>query len=193
MAAAMRPMLALVAAAVVVAVPAAGSGGTASSALVVGDSLAAGTRSYLPGYLPGWRLQFSARVGAHTAQGVRFVQALGPSLPPYLVVSLGTNDDPRAVAGFRAAVRTVLAAAGARRCVVWLNIARPAARGATYAGYNRALALEAGAHANLRVVDWQRMVRRNPVWLRRDRVHVSADGYRARAAAIADALGDCPR
>ena len=34
---------------------------------------------------------------------------------------------------------------------------------------------------NLRVVNWARMVRRNPQWLAGDGVHVNADGYRARA------------
>ena len=107
------------------------------------------------------------------------MRSLGSSLPPYLVVSLGTNDDPRKVTGVRAAVRTVLTTAGAGRCVVWLNIARPAAFGTTYAGYNRALVLEAAGHSNLRVVDWQRMVRRHPAWLRRDRVHVTAKACKA--------------
>ena len=62
-----------------------------------------------------------------------------------------------------------MAAAGPRRCVVWANIVRPPVAGASYAGYNRVLAEESKPRSNLRVVDWARMARQNPGWLRRRR------------------------
>jgi lysophospholipase L1-like esterase len=161
------------------------------SAVVVGDSLAVGTKPYLPALLPGWRLRQIARSGVTTAAGVARVEALGAALPPYLVVSLGTNDDPRAVARFRASVRAVLAAARGARCVVWPNIVRPRTLGAGYAGLNRVLAEEAAGHPRLRVVDWRRLTREHPAWLRADGVHATADGYRGRAGAIARALARC--
>ena len=40
-------------------------------------------------------------------------------------MSLGTNDDPRDVDGFRAAIDEVMEVAGSGRCVVWANIVRP--------------------------------------------------------------------
>ena len=85
-------------------------------------------------------------------------------------VSLGTNDDPRAVGAFRAAIREVMDVAGPRRCVVWTNIVRPPVGGAGYAGYNRALARESRPRDNLRVVNWARMVHQRPGWLREDRL-----------------------
>ena len=106
-------------------------------------------------------------------------------------ISLGTNDDPNDVAGFRAAVRDVIKVAGSRRCVVWTNIVRPKAAGATYAGYNRVLAQEDGRRKNLRVVNWVRMVRQHPEWLVGDGVHVNADGYKARAKAVARSVREC--
>jgi lysophospholipase L1-like esterase len=106
-------------------------------------------------------------------------------------VSLGTNDDPNQVAGFRAAIEEVMEVAGERRCVVWTNIVRPPYEGTSYDGYNRALAREARARDNLRVVNWARMVERNPEWLAEDGVHVSADGYRARAKTVARQVQAC--
>jgi lysophospholipase L1-like esterase len=85
----------------------------------------------------------------------------------------------------------VMAAAGARRCVVWANIVRPAVAGASYAGYNRVLAQESRPRENLRVVNWARLVRDNPHWLAGDGVHVSAEGYQVRARAVARSVRRC--
>jgi hypothetical protein len=159
--------------------------------LVNGDSLAVGTKPYLPRELRGWRVVQSVAVSRHASEGAAVMRAYHHSLPRVIHVSLGTNDDPRAVPSFRAAVRAVLDAAGPRRCVVWTNIVRPPVAGASYAGYNHALAEESRSHHKLHVVNWARMVRQNPHWLAEDGVHVSADGYQARAHAIARAVRRC--
>jgi lysophospholipase L1-like esterase len=161
------------------------------SAVVVGDSLAVGTEPYLPGLLPGWQLRQIAQKSVSTAYGIARLRRLGATLPHYVVVSLGTNDDPRAVERFRAAIRTVLATAGSGRCVVWPNIVRPRTLGATYEGLNRVLSQEARANRRLRVVDWRGLTRLHPAWLREDGVHGTVAGYRGRAAAIARALAAC--
>jgi len=186
-------LLCVLAAALAVALPSAGGGASAGTAraFVVGDSLAQGTAPYLPQYLRGWRLQQRYSVGFHLADGVAAVRSRSDSLPPYLVVSLGTNDDPRLVSGFRAGVAAIVATAGTDRCVVWPNIVRPPAVGTTYAEYNRVLRLEAASHRNLHIVDWAALLRAHPAWVRSDGVHASAAGYRARAAAIAAALEHC--
>ena len=106
-------------------------------------------------------------------------------------MSLGTNDSPRRVSAFRAAVNEVIAIAGPSRCVVWANIVRPPVLGASYDGFNRVLAGEAGAHRNFVVVDWQALARKHPAWLRSDGVHATAAGYKARATAIAAAVQQC--
>jgi lysophospholipase L1-like esterase len=195
----LRLALAILCAAAAVAAlpPAAPSAGErASSSLsralfVNGDSLAVGTRPYLPGRLPGWRVRQSTAVSRHAYEGAAVMRAQGRRLPRVIHVSLGTNDDPRNAAGFRAAIEEVMAVAGPRRCVVWTNIVRPAVAGTSYAGYNRALRREARRVRNLRMVDWDRMVRKNPDWLADDGVHVSAEGYRARAAAVARSVTRC--
>ena len=63
--------------------------------------------------------------------------------------------------------------------------------GASYAGYNRALAQESRPRQNLRVVNWARLVSEHSYWLAGDRVHVSAEGYQVRARAVARSVRRC--
>jgi lysophospholipase L1-like esterase len=95
------------------------------------------------------------------------------------------------VSGFRSAIRAVMRAAGGGRCVVWANIVRPPYAGVSYRGYNRALARADDRRDNLLVLNWVRMVRRHPDWLAGDGVHVSAEGYAARAHAVASLVRRC--
>jgi hypothetical protein len=161
------------------------------SLLVNGDSLAEGTRPYIPGDLPGWRVKQSTALSRHAYEGDDVMRRLGSRLPRVIHVSLGTNDDPGDVDGFRDAIADVMKVAGRSRCVVWANIVRPPYRRVSYSGLNRVLADESSRRANLRVLNWVRMVRRHPEWLADDGVHVSAAGYRARAQAVARAVRRC--
>lgn len=156
--------------------------------LDLGDSLSMGAAPYLRTRLRGYRIDRVHDVGLHAYDAAAIVAASSASLPSVLVVSAGTNDDPRIVSTFIRAVSRVLAAAGRDRCVVWPTIVRPAAVGATYVGLNGALARAASRNPNLVLVDWVGMVRRHPAWLSDDGVHVTVAGYRARAAAIATAV-----
>jgi hypothetical protein len=157
--------------------------------IVNGDSLAVGTEPYLPGALPGWRIETSASISRHASEGPALLGAQG-SLPAYIAVSLGTNDDPNMTDAFRSAIRATMEVAG-ERCVVWVNIYRPAVAGTTYDGYNRVLTKESVGRTNLRVVDWHGLVSLHPEWLGPDGVHVNAAGYQARAEALARALRGC--
>jgi hypothetical protein len=159
--------------------------------LVNGDSLAVGTKPYIPRELDGWKVTQSTAVGRQAHHGADVMRSYGRKLPRVIHVSLGTNGDPRQVEGFRASIEEVMAVAGERRCVVWASIVRPPYMGTSYDGYNRALARADRQRDNLRVVDWARMVDRNPEWLAEDGVHVSAQGYRARAKAVARQVERC--
>jgi lysophospholipase L1-like esterase len=169
----------------------AGASAAERSLLVNGDSLAEGTRPYVPGELPGWRVRQSTKVSRHAAEGDDVMRRYGRSLPRVVHVSLGTNDDPNQTAAFRAAVGDVMEVAGEDRCVVWANIVRPPYGGVSYRGYNRVLGREDERRDNLLVLNWVRMVRRHPEWMADDGVHVSAAGYRARARAVARAVRRC--
>jgi lysophospholipase L1-like esterase len=166
----------------------AAAGSTPKRVLDLGDSLSVGTAPYLRARLGGYRIDGHHDVGLHAYDAAAVVAAGRATLPQILVVSAGTNDDPRIVSTFIRAVSKVVAAAGSARCVVWPTIVRPPAVGASYEGLNRALARAAARYANLVLVDWVGMVRRNPAWLSSDGVHVSVSGYKARAAAIAKAV-----
>jgi hypothetical protein len=161
------------------------------SLLVDGDSLAEGTKAYIPHALPGWRVRQSTAVSRHAYEGDDVMRSYGSRLPRVIHVSLGTNDDPGDLDGFRRAITDVMKVAGERRCVVWANIVRPPYQGVSYRGYNRVLADESSGRENLRVVNWKRLVRAHPEWLAADGVHVSAEGYRARAEAVARSVRRC--
>jgi len=166
----------------------------AHSVLDVGDSLSVGTAPYLEAHLRGYRIVADRSLGLHASDAASVVWKRAASLQAILVVSAGTNDDPRIVSTFWRAVTQVVTAAGSERCVVWPTIVRPPAVGASYDGLNRALAHVAAQHRNLVLVDWVGLVRRHPEWLAGDGVHVSVEGYRARAAAISAAVTTkCPR
>jgi hypothetical protein len=162
----------------------------APSLLHVGDSLAIGSDPPLRALLPGWSITTDALKSQPTAAGIAIIDRR-PSLPGALVVELGTNDSPDATATFAGQVRHVLALAGPKRCVVWVNIRRPPFNGVSYAGFNRALDQIAASSPNLAVVDWNSMVDAGQAQVAGDGVHATPDGYRARAAAIAQALQGC--
>jgi hypothetical protein len=172
--------------------PAPGAASSPSSLLDVGDSLSVGSGPFLQKHLRGYRIEHVYDVGLHAYDAARIVSTTHP-LPATIVVSAGTNDDPRIVATFIRSVSAILSAAGPTRCVVWPSIVRPPAVGASYAGINHALERAAARHGNLVLVDWVRMVHEHPWWVAGDGVHVSVAGYRARAGAIARAVVNrCP-
>lgn len=174
----------------------AATAGASSSSHVVfdlGDSLSVGTAPYLHRRLRGYRFVVVTDVGLHAYDVASIVSQRRASLPYVVVVSAGTNDDPRIVSTFWRAVSKVLAVAGPKRCVVWPTIVRPPANGASYDGLNRVLGQLAERHRNLVLVDWVGLVQRHPKWLSSDGVHPGVPGYRARAAAIASAIvSRCP-
>jgi lysophospholipase L1-like esterase len=159
--------------------------------LVNGDSLAEGTRPYIPEELPDWSVRQSTKVSRHASEGADVMRRFGRSLARVIHVSLGTNDDPGQTGTFRAAIGEVMDVAGGRRCVVWANVVRPPYGGVSYRGLNRVLAEEDEQRDNLLVLNWVRMVRRHPGWLAGDGVHVSAAGYAARARAVARLVRRC--
>jgi lysophospholipase L1-like esterase len=160
------------------------------SVFAIGDSLGEGTQPYLPGALRGWSVSQSVDISRFLDEGVSIVRNRG-SLPAVIVFALGTNNDSHQAELFRNSIEAVLQIAGDTRCVVVPNIVRPPVGGASYAGFNQALADLAKHHDNLRVVDWAGLVAANRGWLAGDGVHVNATGYQARARAIAKQVERC--
>lgn len=151
---------------------------------VVGDSLAVGTSDILPDVMPGWTVTTDAATSRPTADGIRRIEALGDSMPSVLAVSLGTNDDPSATRTFRQQVNRVVAAAGANRCVLWMEIRRPPLNGVSYDAFNSVLRDVARDKPNFVVVNARGE-------LAGDGVHQTPDGYRTRARDIGRAARAC--
>ena len=154
---------------------------------VNGDSLAVGTRPYLPRALPGWPVAQSTSISRQAGEGAGVLRAQGRNLAQIIVVSLGTNGSAGATGYFRDAVRALMRVAGSGRCVVWANIVRPGA----YERLNAILAEENRRRRNLLVFDWVSMAREHPGWFAPDGVHPNATGYKARARGIAAKVRDC--
>lgn len=155
---------------------------------LVGDSLNVGVERYLSDALPGWRLVANDRVGRSTPEGIAELEAGRPGLSSHVVVSLGTNDPPGAVAAFRADVARLLDLVGPNRCVVWATIWRD---GAPNDAFNAVLRDAAAVNDRVRLVEWAEMVRVHPDWLAPDGLHGNKVGYRERARAIAEAARAC--
>jgi hypothetical protein len=161
---------------------------------VIGDSLAYDNRPYLAHRLRHWKIDsdFSlARSANDTAHDLRVLSKRAP-LPPVIHVSSGTGDDPEHPGRFDRVVRRVLRVVGPHRCVVWANIWRLRLEEPTFATLNFVLAAEDARQPNLRVFDWNSMVKANGDWLV-DPVHVNAEGNRARAEAVAHEVRQCRR
>ena len=75
--------------------------------------------------------------------------------------------------------------------MIWSTVVRPPLRGVSYDGFNDVLRELDRDSSGLRVFDWAALAAENPGWFRRDGVHPSAAGYRARAAGVARLAKAC--
>jgi len=155
---------------------------------LVGDSLNVGVEPYLSKAMPGWKLVANDRVGRSTPEGIAELEAGRPVLSSHVVVSLGTNDPPGAVAAFRADVAHLLDLVGPNRCIIWATIWRD---GAPNDAFNAVLREAAHVNHRVQLVEWAEMVQAHPDWLSPDGLHGNEKGYRERARAIAEAAKGC--
>jgi lysophospholipase L1-like esterase len=154
--------------------------------LVVGDSLAVGTKPFLPDMLGGRHVLTAAKNGITTPQGMDIVRReLRVVTPRVVVISLGSNDgsDPQR---FADRLRRTMALLPADACVVWSTIIRPPRKG-EYRGLNRVLHQAKRRDWRIVVVDWEHAVTGGAVYLP-DGLHADEAGYRYRSAMIADAV-----
>ncbi len=154
--------------------------------LVVGDSLAVGTRRFLPPMLDGRNVVTAAKSGITTPQGMRIVRReLRVITPQVVIVSLGSNDGSSA-RRFADRLRRTMKLLPADACVIWSTIIRPKRKGA-YRGLNRVLHQAKRRDPRIVVVDWEHAVKDGAVALK-DGLHADAAGYHYRSAMLADAV-----
>ncbi|MBA3329135.1 MAG: hypothetical protein H0T43_12625 [Solirubrobacterales bacterium] len=161
--------------------------------VMIGDSLAVGTKPYLASLLPGWTVEIDAQEDRTLASGMRRLAKLA-TRPTVLAFSLFTNDGPQDLAPLEAALRRTAEHQRGRGCAIWATIRRPPVNGVSYARANallrRAAAEEPGT---LRLADWSAESEQHREWLAGDHVHATATGYAGRAALYADAARACAR
>lgn len=176
------------------AVPGASDGALARSVYVQGDSITAGMSAELRRLLTGYRVRISARTGRTLAQGLRIARKAAATMPPIVVVGLGTNDDVERPRAFAGGARTLLRLAGPRRCVLWIDLYRRTRRRSDpgFGPLNRILLALRADHPRLVVVRWSRLAGRHPAWFPHDAVHPTEAGYLALARAVARAVRRCP-
>jgi hypothetical protein len=129
--------------------PVPGAVSTPPEALLMGDSILAGSEPFVSSALEGWSTRIDAVVGRPSAAGVAIAAESALVPPDVAVVELGTNDaDPVA---FRAHADGILASFASLPLVVWVNVHSPAA--ATQA-VNREIRLVAGSVPNAAIANW---------------------------------------
>lgn len=166
-----------------------GTSAAAGSLTLVGDSLNVGIEPYLGDALPGWTIDPHDLVGRTTAEGIQELRRLGSRLAPVVVVSLGTNDAEGSEERFRRLVGEAVEIVGPGRCLVWATIVR---NGAARNGFDLVLHDAESEHANVRLVEWGRMVAEDRSLLAGDLVHGTPEGYSRRAEETARVVRACP-
>jgi hypothetical protein len=152
--------------------------------VVIGDSLAVGTRALLPAELDGWDVRTTAVEGWPLAVGMDALSKAEVPDRAVLAFSLFTNDTPDQLPALEAAVRRSAGMA----CSVWATIAHP---GHDFGAVNDRLRALGDELERVVVVPWAETVAERPELLKPDRVHGTDDGYRVRAQLYADAARSC--
>jgi lysophospholipase L1-like esterase len=159
---------------------------------VVGDSLTVGTQPWLRAAMHrhGWSLAgVDARVGRPVSEGLAVLRAHRASLPPVVLVALGTNNLGATQQDVRSWLRSTRQIVGSRP-VVWVNLClndvqQPRLRG--FRAINAAL-LRYAPRFGIKVADWCGYASRHGVTNGPDGIHYGPDAYRVRARFYALAL-----
>lgn len=180
-----RALAAVAALAVVAALAACGGGDERRGSLVVvGDSLAVGTRELLPAELDGWDVRTDALEGRPLAAGMDVLSRTDVPSGAVLAFSLFTNDTPDRLPALETAVRR----SAELGCSVWATITHPVH---DHRAVNARLVALDRELDRVVVVRWAEAVAGRLALLRDDGVHGTAEGYRVRARLYADAARSC--
>jgi hypothetical protein len=122
---------------------------TPPEALLMGDSILAGSEPFVSSALGEWSMRIDAVDGRPSAAGVAIAAQSALAPPDVAVVELGTNDaDP---VTFRAHADGILASFTALPLVLWVNVHSPAA---ATAAVNREIRLAAASVPNAAIANW---------------------------------------
>jgi hypothetical protein len=163
---------------------------SAPHVLVVGDSLADLTSSYLSPYLPGVELTINAVGGSNSYQIFDlFQESYDPSVD-VIVFDAGTNDNPEypeILAGNLAKVAETIG----NRCMVVPTVHGFTVNGVDNRGKNRVVAEFAASRPGTQVPDWAGTVATRPDLMQADNLHPIEEGADYRAQLIAQGVQGC--
>jgi hypothetical protein len=159
---------------------------------VVGDSLTEGAEPWLERAVTarGWTLTgVDARVGRSVRDGLAVLRRRVRTLPPTVIVALGTNNLGASAADVEAWLADARRIVGPERRVVWVNLAVAGSPGRIARGREINAALRMSARRwDVDVLDWAAWARRNGVATKSDGIHYADGAYRLRALFYAGAL-----
>lgn len=159
---------------------------------VVGDSLTEGAEPWLADAVAarGWVLSgVDARVGRPVPEGLTVLRRRARTLPPTVVVALGTNNLGASDADIEGWVSTARRIVGADRRLVWVNVSAAGSPGRIQRSREINAALAASARRwNVDVLDWEGWTRRHRIATKADGIHYEDGSYRLRALFYAAAL-----
>jgi lysophospholipase L1-like esterase len=163
---------------------------------VVGDSLTVGAQPYLRAALHGhgWVLAgVSARVGRPVSEGLAVLRAHRVTLPPVVLIALGTNNLAATQLDVKSWLRTARGIVGTRP-IVWVNLCLNDARLPYLRSFRliNAALVRYAPRFGVRVADWCGYAGRHGVTNGPDGIHYGPDGYRVRAGFYARALAPLP-
>ena len=167
---------------------------------VVGDSLTVlGEQGIRPALSDaGWFAALDAYPGRTTATQMDALRAAAARQNDATIIELGTNDALAIAHGERTFAETdddIVSALDlfGDRCIVWVIPDRdPERKGVDAgAGVDAIVAREASRRANLHVADLATILDRHPEYFAPDLVHLTATGYEALGALMADSLAAC--
>jgi hypothetical protein len=122
---------------------------TPPEAMLIGDSILAGSEPFVSAALGDWSTRIDAVIGRPSAAGVAMAANTALLPPDVAVVELGTNDaNP---ASFRAHADGILASFQDVPLVVWVNVHSPAEAAPAV---NREIRLAAASVPNTAVANW---------------------------------------
>lgn len=155
--------------------------------LMIGDSLSVGTDPFFGDEQTGVPTQVDAKSGRSLSQGMEIYDSVAVK-PRVVQMALFTNNTPGQIDSLRAALDRTVADARARGGrVVWATIVGNPKLG-SYDAVNAMLRDYAARNADVMgLVDWEQMTRQHPEYLGGDGYHGTTAGYKARAAAFAEA------
>jgi len=152
---------------------------------IVGDSLTDGIKSRITPFAT--RYGFDAKIDAQTGRDIE--AGLSPLKKiltgrDLIVVALGTNDARTGLTATEADTRIdEMMALATGKPVLWVNIYRSDTKGTMAAAdlFDQELAAASSRYPNLTVLDWSSYIQSRPELMGEDHIHLTADGYVARA------------